>query len=200
MSSTPLEEAAQRRVIRSALGGRRLAYAGAIVAPAAAIVAVTAVRRAAACGGSGPWCYRDADPGRPVLSSVAGHDAGPEGSSSIGRAPVSKTGGWGFESLLPCSPLFRAEDMFREPTDKASPAATGPDRRRGRAVPAVRRPPPTRRRPRRRGSKRTDRACRSRLVEFAREVRNELAKVAWPNRREVVKYTDRRVRDPRFYD
>jgi hypothetical protein len=40
-----LEEAAQRRVIRSALGGRRLAYAGAIVAPAAAIVAVTAVRR-----------------------------------------------------------------------------------------------------------------------------------------------------------
>jgi preprotein translocase SecE subunit len=27
----------------------------------------------------------------------------PEGSSSIGRAPVSKTGGCGFESLLPCS-------------------------------------------------------------------------------------------------
>ena len=26
-----------------------------------------------------------------------------EGSGSIGRAPVSKTGGWGFESLLPCS-------------------------------------------------------------------------------------------------
>ena len=25
-----------------------------------------------------------------------------EGSSSIGRVPVSKTGGWGFESLLPC--------------------------------------------------------------------------------------------------
>jgi hypothetical protein len=25
------------------------------------------------------------------------------GSSSIGRAPVSKTGGWGFDSLLPCS-------------------------------------------------------------------------------------------------
>jgi len=28
-----------------------------------------------------------------------------------------------------------------------------------------------------------------RVVEFAREVRNELAKVAWPNRQEVVKYT-----------
>lgn len=26
----------------------------------------------------------------------------PKGSSSIGRVPVSKTGGWGFESLLPC--------------------------------------------------------------------------------------------------
>jgi hypothetical protein len=26
-----------------------------------------------------------------------------EGSSSIGRVPVSKTGGWGFESLLPCA-------------------------------------------------------------------------------------------------
>src|SRR5690348_11807726 len=29
-------------------------------------------------------------------------DCNPEGSSSIGRVPVSKTGGWGFESLLPC--------------------------------------------------------------------------------------------------
>src|SRR5438094_8651731 len=27
----------------------------------------------------------------------------PEGRSSIGRVPVSKTGGWGFESLRPCS-------------------------------------------------------------------------------------------------
>ncbi len=26
----------------------------------------------------------------------------PKGTSSIGRAPVSKTGGWGFESLVPC--------------------------------------------------------------------------------------------------
>ena len=28
-----------------------------------------------------------------------------------------------------------------------------------------------------------------RIVEFSREVRNEMAKVAWPNRQEVVKYT-----------
>jgi hypothetical protein len=26
-----------------------------------------------------------------------------KGSSSIGRVPVSKTGGWGFKSLLPCT-------------------------------------------------------------------------------------------------
>ncbi len=41
-------------------------------------------------GGCYPWRA-------PNRSSLA------EGSSSIGRAPVSKTGGWGFESLLPCS-------------------------------------------------------------------------------------------------
>jgi anti-sigma factor RsiW len=40
-----LEEAAQRRVIRSALTGRRLAYAGAFAAPAAAVVALTFARR-----------------------------------------------------------------------------------------------------------------------------------------------------------
>ena len=30
-----------------------------------------------------------------------------KGSSSIGRAPVSKTGGWGFKSLLPCKRVVR---------------------------------------------------------------------------------------------
>lgn len=40
-----LEEAAQRRVIRFALNGRRLAYAGAFAAPAAVVLAVSVVRR-----------------------------------------------------------------------------------------------------------------------------------------------------------
>jgi hypothetical protein len=40
-----LEDAAQRRVIRSALTGRRIAYAGAFVVPAALIVAVALSRR-----------------------------------------------------------------------------------------------------------------------------------------------------------
>ncbi len=62
-----IEDAAQRRVIRSALSGRRLVYAGPSRFP---------WRRSsrspspvvAACGAWSPWCYRDADPGRPVLS------------------------------------------------------------------------------------------------------------------------------------
>jgi len=58
-----------------------------------------------------------------------------------------------------------------------------------------RRPPPTRRPPggAAGGSGGAGGGARpslpSRVVEFAREVRNELAKVAWPNRKEVVKYT-----------
>ena len=40
-----LEAAAQRRVIRSVLNGRRLAYVGAFAAPAAAIIAATIVHR-----------------------------------------------------------------------------------------------------------------------------------------------------------
>ncbi len=48
-----------------------------------------------------------------------------------------------------------------------------------RPPPAARRQPPSPDRPGR----------LQRIVEFGREVRNELAKVAWPNRPEVVKYT-----------
>ncbi len=51
-----------------------------------------------------------------------------------------------------------------------------------------RRPPPTKRPAP--GSAGPDRPGRpERMLEFLREVRNELAKVAWPNRPEVVKYT-----------
>ena len=39
--------------------------------------------------------------GRPASSPAAGRGVS-EGRSSTGRAPVSKTGGWGFESLRPC--------------------------------------------------------------------------------------------------
>ena len=63
-----LEKAAQRRVIRSVLSGRRLVYAGALAAPRGG--GRRGHRRAAGppAEGSSPWCYRDSDPGRPVLS------------------------------------------------------------------------------------------------------------------------------------
>lgn len=44
-------------------------------------------------------------------------DVRPEGSSSIGRAPVSKTGGWGFESLLPCARPDPTDDRTNDVTD-----------------------------------------------------------------------------------
>src|SRR5882724_2626860 len=39
---------------------------------------------------------------RPPRTAPQAGRAPTKGSSSIGRVPVSKTGGWGFESLLPC--------------------------------------------------------------------------------------------------
>ena len=116
---------------------------------------------------------------------MAGQDPGPEGSSSIGRAPVSKTGGWGFESLLPCSLLFRAEDCCVNRQTKRLLQKQGQIDEEG--APAVgRRPPPS---AQRRAPTPDRPGLPARIVEFAREVRNELAKVAWPNRPEVVKYT-----------
>ena len=55
----------------------------------------------------------------------------------------------------------------------------------GAPATGTRRPPPTRR-----PAPTPDRpGLPERIVEFSREVRNEMAKVAWPNRQEVVKYT-----------
>ena len=104
-----------------------------------------------------------------------------QGSSSIGRAPVSKTGGWGFESLLPCGDPGRdvaKED--REPRDQANVAAPGPGRPRWhpRAPQQQQRPAPQ---PARQPPRRP--------VSSSHEVRGELRKVAWPTRPEVIRYT-----------
>ena len=58
--------------------------------------------------------------------------------------------------------------------EEGAPAAGG-----RRPPPSTQRRPPTPDRP----------GLPERVIEFSREVRNELAKVAWPNRKEVVKYT-----------
>ena len=122
-----------------------------------------------------------ASEGRCYLLGVPGPRA-PEGSSSIGRAPVSKTGGWGFESLLPCCrPRTRQRDRPhqggpREPTDQAPDGnARAPT---GRARPSAR--------PRPAGSAATERTGPR---QYLGEVRGELRKVAWPTRREVVNST-----------
>ena len=97
-------------VIRSALSGRRLAYAApaprsrprrpprpsSSPAPAAAAPSPSPAERPRRCTADG----------RPLLTFRPA--PGPEGSSSTGRASVSKTDGWGFESLLPCSFPARA--------------------------------------------------------------------------------------------
>ena len=57
-----------------------------------------------------PWSGRVSCSGRvdpPILVGLWAQARGaptPKASSSIGRVPVSKTGGWGFESLLACHP------------------------------------------------------------------------------------------------
>jgi hypothetical protein len=46
----------------------------------------------------------------PPLGSPCASRRRTEGSSSTGRAPVSKTEGWGFKSLLPCpAPVTEVE-------------------------------------------------------------------------------------------
>jgi hypothetical protein len=58
-----------------------------------------------------------------------------DGSSSTGRAPVSKTGGWGFKSLLPCEPTD-ARTPGGPRSSSVSKACPPP----GRVRPAQRRP------------------------------------------------------------
>ena len=118
-----------------------------------------------AWGGVGSWCY----PRR----------LAPKGSSSIGRAPVSKTGGWGFKSLLPCSlaPLEPEESVNRQ--TKRMMQRQGQMETDGTPAPRTAQPRPAPRP----ASQRTSPA------QFLREVRGELRKVAWPSRSEVVNYS-----------
>ena len=104
-----LEAAGERRAIHHLLNGRRVAYVGGIAAATAAGAAgaILASRRpppgsprelalecrAGTCPASDTVTLASDTKGRAVQRAVA----------QFGRAPVSKTGGWGFESLLPCS-------------------------------------------------------------------------------------------------
>ena len=88
--------------------------------------------------------------GTPLLTWPSGPTACPEGSSSICRAPVSKTGGWGFESLLPCSerrsPRSHSDTKAMNRQSKRLMEKQGSDRPRtpDRKAPASVRSPPER--------------------------------------------------------
>ena len=151
-----LEEAGERHAVRSLLSGRRVAYLGGL----AAATAAGAARRDRArhpLPGAAPAAASPADGGR-LRAAVGGWTADatlvsrvvpPKGSSSIGRAPVSKTGGWGFESLLPCSLSIpsarrRLPHDGDEPRDRSgccSARAQLGRRRRSPRASAARRPP-----------------------------------------------------------
>ena len=97
------------------------------------------------------------------------------------RVPVSKTGGWGFESLLPCSRptvkldsrtavsarRYEREECGDRPYEQCEQArATDAEGRAGRAPDAF-----------------------SRLGLWWRQIVAELRKVIWPTRKELVAYT-----------
>src|SRR5207245_10273305 len=95
--------------------------------------------------------------------------------AQFGRAPVSKTGGWGFESLLPCSTVTEeTEAAVNRQTKRLM-------KRQGGEAPA----PPERRRPTQAAPHRE----RTTPKQFVREVRAELRKVAWPTKTEVINST-----------
>jgi preprotein translocase subunit SecE len=118
-------------------------------------------------------------PTRPVGPSAAliGQSGRlPDGSSSIGRAPVSKTGGWGFESLLPCQLQQFGHGTCGHPADPSSREFTVTTQAgdevavTGGATPAPRGPA-------------------RRLGLFYRQVVAELRKVVYPSRDELIRYT-----------
>ena len=111
-----------------------------------------------------------------------------KGSGAIGSAPVSKTGGCGFESLLPCSgrrPHDKAyQSVVQTPTTKgmtvsgsARAAASGAEGT-GRSGP---RPAG--------GNQPTRRGLFARVAVFVRQVVAELKKVVNPTRQELFRYT-----------
>src|SRR4051812_15385046 len=51
---------------------------------------------------------------RKGMPEAQGYNPRAQGRSSIGRAPVSKTGGWGFESLRPCWARYRLAEERAE--------------------------------------------------------------------------------------
>src|SRR5262249_20127119 len=94
--------------------------------------------------------------------------------AQLGRAPVSKTGGWGFESLRACkgNTMNRQMKRMQEKAERQQ-KRSGVDRQ---ATPAA-----TARR-----AQTQEKRKRTGIRQFLKEVRQELKMVDWPNRRELV--------------
>jgi preprotein translocase subunit SecE len=90
----------------------------------------------------------------------------------LARAPVSKTGGWGFETLHPCQPcpsVNRARLLTMpvrgwHPGPAIAAEPNCPNEGRQRSMSGVALDP----------------------TKFVREVRSEMAKVTWPSRKETL--------------
>src|SRR6476619_5802872 len=122
--------------------------------------------------------FRDPLPG--LYLGARGPDRGapaPKARSSTGRAPVSKTGGWGFESLRACKGSSMNRQMKRA-QEKAERLQKGSGVDRRAAPPAA-----TRR------AAQQEKRKRAGVRQFLREVRLELKKVDWPTRKELITYT-----------
>lgn len=106
-----------------------------------------------------------------------------QGSGSIGRAPVSKTGGCGFESRLPCCHV--AKKVIESMSD---PSNLNRQTRRFAKKQGLldAEGEPKRTRPE---SHQAQRGPRTSPPQFFREVRKELDMVAWPSRDEVMNYS-----------
>ena len=127
-----IEEVGERTAIRSILSNHKVAYISGIAAATAAGAAGSDHRRRAVAARPGrtrvvgPLARRRDPighaPRRPVpygagrVRSARLARFPTKGSGSTGRAPVSKTGGWGFESLLPCSRRFSPHSSGERPT------------------------------------------------------------------------------------
>ena len=140
-----------------------------------------------------------------------------EGRSSIGRAPVSKTGGWGFKSLRPCEPAAAMRPRLLCGRARSQAGHRGQMNRATKRLLAKQEKQAERDRARSMplpgaagggagagrgsskgggfgfGKRKEPGAVKEKRLKrwgrFLREVRVELKKVAWPSRNEVVTYT-----------
>ena len=110
-----------------------------------------------------------------------------EGRSSTGRAPVSKTGGWGFKSLRPCEPVGRVTGRTVSGNRQATDVDVNRQLKRMQAREdrrAEKQPKTTQQQRRAQATAPTREKVGAR--QFGREVVAEMRKVLWPTRQQVV--------------